>query len=48
VLTMVDQLALERAEETFDAGVVPAVPSAQQVTTMPWVATCCWYAVAEY
>ena len=29
VLLMVDQLALERAEETFDVGVVPAVPSAR-------------------
>ena len=38
---MVDQLALEPAEESFDAGVVPQFPRHDILTTMP-LRACCW------
>ena len=42
IVPMVHELTLERPEETFDAGVVPAIAFSAHAWRMPCVVSTCW------
>ncbi len=48
VMPMVHELALQRPEEAFNAGIVPAIALRLMLAVMRYVASICWYDPAAY